>query len=47
MIGEAAMAVGNVKWFDARKGYDFIQPEDGLKVVFVNLNTLKTRDSQN
>ena len=35
------MAVGNVKWFDLKKGYGFIQPEDGSKDVFVDLDALK------
>ena len=35
------MTVGNVKWFDAKKGYGFIQPEDGSKDVFVSAMALK------
>ncbi len=35
------MGVGNVKWFDPNKGYGFIQPEDGSKDIFVDLNALK------
>ncbi len=35
------MTVGNVKWFDLKKGYGFIQPEDGSKDVFVSATALK------
>mgnify|MGYP002625871137 FL=1 len=35
------MPKGNVKWFDPKRGYGFIQPEDGSKDVFVDLAALK------
>jgi CspA family cold shock protein len=35
------MANGTVKWFNATKGYGFIQPEGGSKDVFVHITALQ------
>ncbi len=41
------MANGNVKWFNAGKGFGFIQPKDGSKDVFLHVSAIEGAGLQN
>ena len=36
------MAAGTVKWFNKRKGYGFITPDEGEKDIFVHISAVKS-----
>jgi len=41
------MANGTVKWFNAGKGFGFIQPKDGSKDVFLHVSAIERAGLQN
>jgi CspA family cold shock protein len=43
----AVMAIGTVKWFNAQKGFGFIQPDDGSPDVFVHISAVERAGMSN
>ena len=41
------MSKGTVKWFNGKKGFGFIQPEDGGTDVFVHISAVERAGMQN
>ena len=41
------MPVGTVKWFNAQKGFGFIQPDNGGQDVFVHISAVERAGMSN
>ena len=40
------MATGKIKWFDAKKGFGFITPDEGDKDAFLHVSALQAANIQ-
>lgn len=40
-LKELEMPTGTVKWFNATKGYGFVQPSDGSQDAFVHISAVE------
>src|SRR5439155_26497451 len=47
LFRRATMAIGTVKWFNAQKGFGFIQPDDGSPDVFVHISAVERAGMSN
>jgi CspA family cold shock protein len=41
LLEKSNMPTGTVKWFNATKGYGFIEPEDGSSDAFVHISAVE------
>jgi cold shock protein len=47
MFGDRDMATGTVKWFNAQKGFGFIQPDDAGTDIFVHISAVERSGMSN